>query len=483
MINEDNFISVSGYSSFDSFNLASDSTFKWKTNNISLKWGHNFDQITSSQLVLASSNYSSELLNKDEIQGFRYQNGLNNSNLAYSFESKFSDKHQLFYGLEANYSIINPGKSENTTEFSSAQEFDIINPKALETALYAHYDWDITDRFAVSGGIRYSQFYRLGSGTIYKFDYNITDSYFPDLLDTLHYGNNELIDFQHGLEPRVSMRYKLDDLTSIKASYYRTNQYLHLISNTTSSSPLDYWLAGGPNLKQQIGDQYSIGFFRNLKENKYEFSVEGFYRETQNAIDYIEGADIKLTETIEGMLIQGEGVAYGAEVLARKNTGRLSGWFSYTYSRSLRRFNSQFDVLTVNKGELYPSQYDQPHNLSAILNFRATRTLFLSANFSYATGRPITIPVSKYFYDAYLSVLNYSERNEYRVPDYHRLDVSATLKGDNPSKRYQGEWVLSIFNVYGRNNAYAIYFNQYGRAKKVSIIGNMFPSLSYNFKF
>ncbi|MEO9967459.1 MAG: carboxypeptidase-like regulatory domain-containing protein [Reichenbachiella sp.] len=483
MINENNFISLSAYSSFDSFSLASDSLFTWGNKSLALKWGHNFSANTGSQLTLAVSAYNSELQNKDAIEGFTYENGITSTNLIYNVDSKFSDDKQINFGVEANYSQINPGESQNIIERSNVLEFDIDEHKALETAAFVQYNWDITPKFAVSAGLRYSQFYRFGKGLVYDYNYNIVDSQFPERGDSINYDTNELIDFKHGLEPRVSFRYKLDISTSLKASYYRTYQYIHLISNTTSSSPLDYWLSGGPNLEPQRGDQFSLGVFKNLKDNKYELSVEGYYKDVKNTIDYIEGAEVKLSESIEGNLIQGNGISYGIEFLARKNTGALNGWLSYTYSRSLLRFNSDFDILTVNQGDLYPSQYDQPHNLSVVMNYAANEILSFSANFSYSTGRPITVPISKYSYNGFPTVNSYSQRNEFRVPDYHRLDLSVTLKGEHPEKRFQGEWVLSIFNVYGRNNVFAVAFDEFGRASKVSIVGNMFPSLSYNFKF
>lgn len=483
MIDENNFISLSAYGSFDSFTLASDSTFAWSNRSLAVKWGHSFNANTDSQLTLALSGYNTELENKDLLEGFIYNNGITSTSLIYNVDTKFSDTKSMNYGIEANYSQINPGESRNTIPLSNVLEFDIDEHKALETALFAQYNWDITDQLAISAGMRYSQFFRLGEGVIYDYNYNLVDAQFPERGDARVYGSNELIEYQQGFEPRVSMRYKLDNATSLKASYYRTYQYLHLISNTTSASPLDYYLSGGPNLEPQIGDQVSLGVFKNLRDNRYELSAEGYYKNVKNTIDYIEGAEIKLSEEVEGSLIQGDGISYGLEVLAKKNTGDLNGWVSYTYSRSLLEFDSPYDILTINEGDLYPSQYDQPHNLSVALNYKASSIVSFSANFSYATGRPITVPISKFAYSGYPTVNAYSDRNEFRVPDYHRLDLSMTIKGEHPEKRYQAEWVLSVFNVYGRNNVFAVAFDEYGRASKISIVGNMFPSLSYNFNF
>ena len=218
--------------------------------------------------------------------------------------------------------------------------------------------------------------------------------------------------------------------------------------------------------KPEIGNQVSLGYFTNLKNNQYEVSVEGFYKEVENAVDYIEGADITLNPALDAGLSQGKGLAYGVEVLLKRTTGRLNGWVAYTYSRSLRKFDTESSIV-INKGEYYPATFDQPHNVSVVMNYQLGPRATFSANFNYSTGRPITIPISKYSYDAYLSVLNYSERNEYRIPDYHRLDFSLTIK-DNPKKshRLKSEWVISVFNVYGRKNAYSIYFDRWGSGKE-----------------
>jgi hypothetical protein len=203
-----------------------------------------------------------------------------------------------------------------------------------------------------------------------------------------------------------------------------------------------------------------------------------------NVVDYIEGADIILNEALEAGLAQGKGTAYGVELLLKKNQGTLSGWLSYTYSRSLLEFSSTNEILNINNGEKYPANYDQPHNLSLVLSYKLGPRVTLSSNFNYQTGRPITIPISKFTYDAYLAILNYSSRNEYRIPDYHRLDLSLTIKDRQKQNfRLKGEWVISVFNLYSRKNAYSIYFNRYGRAYKLSVLGNIFPSVTYNFVF
>jgi outer membrane receptor protein involved in Fe transport len=279
------------------------------------------------------------------------------------------------------------------------------------------------------------------------------------------------------------MRYLITSNFSLKASYYRTYQYIHLVSNTVSVTPQDFWIASSPSLEPERADQFSLGLFANYNKDKVELSVEGFYKNLDNVIDYIEGADNFLNQAMESGLIQGEGIAYGIEAMAKRNDGKLNGWVSYTYSRSLRKFNSDLQYKTINTGQYYPSVYDQPHNLSIVLNYKISPFVTLSSNFSYSTGRPITIPISKISYEHYLTVLSYSDRNEYRIPNYHRLDLSLTIK-DKPkqNKIIRGEWVLGIYNVYGRKNAYSIFFKGKGDAYKMSILGTVFPSISYNFK-
>ncbi|HEX5170503.1 MAG TPA: TonB-dependent receptor [Cyclobacteriaceae bacterium] len=482
--NSNNVVSLSAYSSYDDFKLASDSTFSWGSLNFSLRWDHTFNERLSATLGVFNSNYFSKINSEDEIDAFIYQNEINTTGLKYDLAFSQSERLKLLGGLEINRVQIEPGRIKPSDPEGNVQYQNINDQNEIETALFVQGDYDLSDRLSISAGLRYSHFFRVGPDEIYVFDYSNIEGRYPAISDTISYGDGEIIKQFHGFEPRISFRYLLTGTTSIKASYYRGFQYLHLISNTTSATPQDYWVTSGPYLKPEIGDQFSLGLFKNFKDNKYELSLEGFYKKIKNTVDYIEGADITLNPKLEAGLAQGDGLAYGLEFLLRKNTGRLNGWLSYTYSRSLRKFKSDLEVKTINEGDYYPSFFDKPHNLSLILNYRLAERTVLSANFNYSTGRPITIPISKFSYDAYLAVLNYSERNEYRIPDYHRLDLSITFK-DKPkrNKRWMGEWIISVFNVYGRDNAYSIYFNRYGKASKLSVLGTVFPSFSYNFKF
>ncbi len=480
--NAQNYLTLSGYWSYDDFKLGSDSTFSWSTKNLSLQWDHNFNDKILSTLTLASSNYNSAINNIQPINGFKYQNGINNLTLKYDININETEKTTYNFGLELSGSHIEPGSLSPDTTGGNILTEDLNDHLISEDAIFGQVETNLSDSWALSAGLRASGFLRFGPDKSYTYDYDNIQGRYPTIADSAVYENGAIMTHYMGLEPRVSLRYLIDDNTSVKASFYRTYQYIHLMSNTTSPTPQDYWIASSPNIKPEIGDQFSLGYFKNLLNNKYELSLEGFYKTVANTVDYIEGADVVLNPNLEASLAQGTGLAYGLEVYAKKNTGKIYGWISYTYSRSLRRFNSEIPLKMINNGDYYPSVYDQPHNLSVILNYKLKSRMTLSANFSYSTGRPITIPISKFSYDAYLSVLNYSSRNAYRIPDYHRLDVSLTIKDRTwQNQHYWGEWIFSIYNLYGRKNAYTIFFDRYGNAEKISILGSIFPSITYNF--
>ncbi len=484
-INANNFLTLSLYNSYDAFTFATDSTFGWGTMNAALKWDHTFSDRLSSTLAVTNSNYYSEVQSFNEIESFTYRNTINSYGLKYDLNYALGEESKIIGGIDMNSTIIEPGKLVPDINSDNISYQNMNDHRMVEGAIYLQSDFKLSEKWSMSAGLRYSHFLRLGRDHIYVFDYDNLEGRYPTISDTISYASNEVIKKYSGFEPRISLRYLLNSDVSVKASYYRGLQYMHLISNTTSTTPQDYWVASGPYLKPQVGDQFSLGYFQNLKNNLYEFSVEGFYKEISNAVDYIEGADITLNPSLEAGLSQGKGLAYGLEFFFKKNTGRFNGWLSYTYSRSLRKFDAQTNgQITINNGEYYPAAFDQPHIFNLVLNYRVGIRSFLSTNFNYSTGRPITIPISKFSYDVYLSVLNYSRRNEYRIPDYHRLDISYTVK-QKPGKnrRFKDEWVFSIYNLYGRKNTYSITFNRFGTASKLSVLGSVFPSITYNFNF
>ncbi len=435
-------------------------------------------------MTVASSNYESNVDFEDEAESFFYQNSVNNLLLKYEMLYAIREDLVIDFGLEGSGSQIEPGKIKPTTEPTNVLAKDVGDYHSIETAVFFQGNYDLDENLGFSLGLRYSLFYRLGEGNIYHFDYQELNGRYPSIDDTVSYASGEIISSYGGFEPRLSARYSFNDYTSVKASYYRSRQYLQLLSNTITPSPLDYWIASGPYIKPTISDQYTLGLYQNLHHDMYEVSIETFYKKMANTVDYIEGADLILNEAPEQGLTQGDGMAYGLELQIKRNEEKFNGWISYTYSRSLRKYDSDISILRINSGEYYSSIYDIPHDLSVVANYRLLPRVVFSLNFNYKSGRPITIPVSKFSFGPVLSVLNYSDRNEYRMPDYHRLDITFTLEDKmKRNKRFKGEWSLSIYNLYGRKNAYSIYFDEYGMAHKVSILGSVFPSLSYNFKF
>lgn len=483
-ISDKSIISITGYYSADSFNLAIDSTFNWSTKNVSLNWNYKHTKKTKSDITIANSNYSSSVLYNNEINGFDYSNGINVTTLNYKLRHQLNPKTNLTFGSSNNFSILNPGKSIPNNEYNNGNIEELQKQKTIESAFFAGGNIDISDKLNVDIGLRFSNFIRLGEDQIYSLDYNNLDGRTASISDTTFYSKNEIVSYYNNLEPRISLRYLLSDNSSIKVGYSKMSQYLHQVSASTQPSPVDFWISSSPNIKPQVGNQISLGYFQNYYDQFLEFSLETFYKTTDNTIDYIAGVDLHMNQNLEAALTQGDGYSYGLEFLLKRKEGKLNGWIAYTYSRSYQIMKGESPELAINDGDPYPSIFDQPHQLTVMLNYRLSNRIILSSNFTYNSGRPITIPEFKYSYDKYLSILNYSKRNEYRMPDYHRLDLSLTIRSQKkPNRRYNSEVIISLYNVYARKNAYSIYFDNSGTANKTYILGTIFPSISLNLNF
>ena len=484
IINEKSIVTASAYYSADSFNLALDSTFHWSTKNISLNWIQKHNKRAKSTVTLANSNYSSGVDYSDKINGFNYSNGINVVSLNYKFNYKLTPKINLLAGTTNNYNIINPGESYPISDISLSEGKILNKQKSIESALFIVSDFSINDKLSVNIGLRYDNYLRLGEDYIYSLDYNNLDGRTASVTDTTFYGKSDIISQYGGLQPRLSVRYMLTENTSIKLGYGNIKQYIHQISSTTIPSPVDFWITSGPNLKPQIGNQVSLGYFQNFSDSFLETSIEAFYKKTDNSIDYIAGVDLHLNDNIDAALTQGNAYSYGLEFLLKRTEGKFNGWLAYTFSRSYQEMKGESPELAINDGEKYPSMFDQPHQLTLVLNYRISNLIVLSSNFTYNSGRPITVPISKYSYGSVLSVNNYSKRNSYRMPDYHRLDLSITFYSQKkPNSKFNSEFIFSIYNVYARKNAYAISFDNNGQAYKTYILGTILPSISYIIKF
>ncbi len=492
--NENNSLYLSGYFGRDLFNINESFNNTYGNAVLNLRWNHLFSDKLFSNMSMIYSDYYYGL--ELDIIGLQWDSGIKNYNLKYDLKHYISDKFKLNYGANALYYDFNPGKVSPTDDSSSVNPEQLDKKYAFEPAFYIDAEHELTDNITVSYGLRYSMFYRLGSQTINLYENDQPVNYDSDLkiyeeadvIDTEHYGSNETIASFDNLEPRAAVSFKLDDKQSIKASYNRMAQYLHLISNTSSPTPLDVWTPSGKYIEPQLLDQVALGYFRNFKNDDYTLEVETFYKKIKNRLDYIDGADLIANNAIEQVLLNGRARAYGLEVLLRKNEGKLTGWISYTLSRSEQQTEGRTpDEIGINNGEWYKTGYDKLHNLSVTSSYELNDKWSFGAIFALQSGQPVTYPNGQYVYGD-LSIPSFGNRNEDRLPAYHHLDVSATYTPKPEKKKgWQGEWVFSIYNLYNRRNAASITFRQnedtgYNEAVRLSIFG-IIPSVTYNFKF
>lgn len=407
-----------------------------------------------------------------------------------------NDKLTFDFGINGIYYEFNPGRIKPLDATSDVNPEKLDDKFALEAALYASLEHEITSKLTAQYGLRFSYFNRLGKQTLNNYPNNLPVVYNEELgiyeraepISYTNYGKGKSIATFNNLEPRFALSYQLNEKSSFKASYNRMAQYLHLISNTTSATPLDVWAPSGKFIEPQIANQYAVGYFRNLKENIFSLETEAYFKTIDNRVDYINGAELVAQNTIETEILTGEARAYGLEFLLRKNKGDFTGWLAYTWSKSQQRTpGGAAGGLGINNGEWYNSNWDRTHDFSLTGNLKLNEKWQVGTNIVFQTGRPVTYPNGKFTYNG-LSVATYSERNADRLPGYQRLDLSATLTpGKNRNRKWQGEWVFAIYNAYNRKNAASIAFGQnqttgLTEATRTAIFG-IVPSVTYNFKF
>jgi len=485
-VNENNDVRATAYYSKDNFSITSDSLYRYSNRMFNVDWNHRFNDKNTANILLSNSDYRFNIgydgpSNNDFDLGFK----INETDLKLKFNYLHSDAHKFTYGVEGKLYNSDPGFIEPTGDESSIQELVIPTEKGFEGALFLSDNFTVSEKLLIDIGLRYSFFAALGKSSQRYYQEGVPKNE-STRTETKEFDNNEVIETYSGPEARVSARYFLAPDFSIKASFNNAIQYIHTLSNTTTVSPIDTWKLSDANIKPARANQYSLGFYKNLDANNYELSLEGYYKTTKDILDFKVGAQLLLNETIETEVLQGEGKAYGVELLLRKNRGDLNGWLGYTYSRSLIKFDSEFSEERINNGEFFASNYDKPHDFSAVLNYKLTRRFSLSANFLYQTGRPVTYPVGRYTFNNTEYVF-YSNRNEFRIPDFYRLDIGLNVEGNHKIKKFAHSfWTISIYNVLGRNNPYSVYFVTEGgelKAYKSSIFGVPIPSITYNFKF
>mgnify|MGYP003148427714 CR=1 FL=1 len=501
-INENNSIFLSGYFGRDLFNVSDRFVNVYGNAVGNFRWNHLFSDKLFSNLSLIYSDYYYGL--ELDFVGFEWNSGIQNFNLKYDLKHYLNDKFQLNYGINSIYYVFNPGKIVPNSSDSGIVEEQLTKKYANENAAYVDVEHQISENLSIEYGLRVSQFNRFGQDELYVYENNNPVEFDPftlvyreaEPIDSISSSRSETLKSFVNLEPRISVSYNFKENNSIKASYTRLAQYLHLLSNTSSPTPLDVWTPSGPFVEPQLLDQFAIGYFRNIKDGAYSLETEAFYKDIQNRIDYIDGANLIANNAIERVILNGQARAYGLEFLIRKNTGRFKGWLAYTLSRSEQRTpgrdlnidSGRSNLETgINLGDWYSTPYDKTHDLSLYGSFDLNDKWNFNANFIYQTGQPTNYPVGQFEFEG-VNVPYYGLRNKERLPDYHRLDISAILTPKrNRRKKIQSEWVFSIYNLYSRKNAASINFRENedtGRneAIRTSIFG-IIPSITYNFKF
>lgn len=493
-LNDNNSLYLSGYFGRDVFSLNKNFTNTYGNSTLNLRWNHLYSNKLFSNLSLIYSDYYYGL--DLDFVGFKWDSGIKNYNIKYDFKNYISDKFKLNYGLNGIYYDFNPGtiKPSNTTSGINPDQLD--RKYAFEPSIYLDAENQLSKKLTLAYGLRYSLFYRLGASTINYYDNNNPVLFNTDMQiyekatpsSTKYFGSNKVIQDYNNLEPRFSVSYQLNDDQAIKASYNRMAQYLQLISNTSSPTPLDVWMPSDNYIKPQLADQVALGYFRNINNGVYSFEVETYYKKIKNRLDYIDGADLIANDAIEQVILNGQMRAYGVEIMLKKNEGKFNGWVSYTLSKSEQQTPGRTPEETgINNGKWYSSAYDKTHNLAITSAYNLNDKWSFGANFILQSGQPVTYPVGQYEYLG-ITVPSYGLRNKDRLPAYHHLDISATLTPrKNKGRNWKAEWVFSIYNLYNRQNAASINFRQnldtgVNEAVQLSIFG-MVPAVSYNFKF
>ncbi len=476
ILDEKNRIFLSGYFGRDVFaNPFAGMDYGNKT--VTLRWNHLFSQKLFSNFTFVHSLYDYTLGTAEgEVNGFQWKSDLKDISAKADFSYYASPTSTLKYGLSSTYHIFNPGIAKGMGEESLFTEFKIPNNFALEHGVYFQGEEKLGDRWAIKYGVRLSVFQNIGSATIYDYDENF------QAIDSSVYQKGELINTYAGLEPRFGINYTIDDKNSIKASYNRTRQYIQLAQNSTAGTPLDIWFSASPNIKPQLSDQFSVGYFKNMRNNSLEGSIEAYYKKMDNTIDFRDHAMLLLNPQLEGEVRTGHSWSYGLEFMLKFSDRKFNGWISYTLSKTER------EIEGINNNLSYAAPYDKPHDISIVGSYMIKKGLEVGVNWVYYSGLPATFPVGRY--EVLGKILPvYSNRNEYRFDNYHRLDVSMTLKGKNKrNRKWQGEWNFSVYNAYNRKNTWAINFVQdeadplITYAEKTYLF-SIIPSITYNFKF
>jgi hypothetical protein len=454
-IDDNNRIYLAGYFGRDKFGM-SIAGMDFGNKTVTARWNHLFSPTLFSNFTLIGSAYDYYIKSEiSEAMSQELKSGLRDYGFKADFNYMPNPVHSLRFGYNLIYHTFLPGEGGGIGSEAVIDRIKFPREYALENVLYITNETTLANRLKLKYGLRYTNFGNIESGKI--------------------------VYTQQQLEPRAGITYIFDEFQSIKASYSRTAQFIQLASNSTAGSPFDLWFQASENVKPQKCDQYALGYFRNFADNEYEFSAEIYYKDMTDVVDFKDHAELMLNPEIEKELRFGRGYSYGLELMLRKSYGKFNGWISYTLSKSMRQIED------INRNNWYRSPYDKPHNISTVASYELSDKISLSANWVYSTGTPVTYPTGRFqIENTYVPI--YSGRNEYRFPDYHRLDLSATWKLSSPTSRFRSELNFSLYNAYGRHNAWAIFFRQDAAKPDVSYAEKLYlfsfiPSITWNFNF
>jgi len=493
--NAKNSLILFGYFSDDTFSFIKSSPYYYDNTLASVRYSHTFNDKLYSMLLFGISRYRNDISQSDTLkptEAYKISSSTNYNNAKLNFTWLPNEKHLIDVGMNAVLYRLQPGTMTPFGSLSNVKIQSSQQEKALEMAVYASDNIRFSSKISAEVGLRLTNYAFLGPNNVFVFKENVSRTP-QNIIDTLNYGNNKIIKWYTSLEPRISFRYSTDEFSSVKFSYNRISQYINLITNTAVMAPTDVYKMSSPNIKPLICSQYALGYFRNFNKNAFEASAELYYKKLDNIVDYRDGATILLNNALETDLLNASGYNYGVELYIKKNTGRLTGWASYTYSRSLRHTTSPIEADQINGNRYYPSSFDKPHNIVINGNYHLTRRWRLSGTFNFNTGKPVTLPELKYEFDGSQYVY-YSDRNKYRLPDYHRLDIAITFDETLRLKqKWRGSWTLAIINLYGQKNPYSVYYKATSQLEsgfyqsynlyKLFIISRPIPTITYNFTF
>ena len=483
ILNDRNDIEYSFYISGDEFQFANNIANEWQNLSQVIRWNSTLAPGWVLQVSGIQNKYSSNLIDDTPFNSFDIESNIDHNELNVGLNVELNERQSFKVGVQTKFLKNNLGTLTPGEDSAIAPE-NIEDENGIESGIYFQHNVDFTPKIGISYGLRYSDFRNRGPGTVNTYDPNETRSE-RSVISSEEFGEVDIQTY-NGFEPRFSVNYQLGQTTSIKGGYSRIYQYIHLVTNTTTISPTDTWKLSDSFIEPQIVSQYSLGFFKNFRNNRFETSIEGYYKDLDNLVEYKDGADLFINPNLETELISGVGRTYGVELYLKKIKGRLNGWVSYTYSRTLRKVAGEFAEDIINDGDFYPSNFDSPNNLTTVANYKLGANTTLSGIFTLSSGRPFTLPKGKFEYDR-IDLGFYDERNNERGPMHHRLDVSLRFRFPSKRKVWDGHWTLAVYNFYGRKNPFSVFFQDIEgappQAYKLAVVGTPFPSISYEMKF